>query len=122
MRRRAAASSSASGRPSRRRQIAAIAAALAVVSAKPGFTFSARWTMSATDGHVFSASSDVASCAGSSSGGRPNSDSAPILSGARLVAITCSDGQRETSAAMSAGGVEHLLEIVEHQEHAASRR
>ena len=52
-------------------------------------------------GTAFSASSDVTSAAGSSSGGRLNSDSAPILSGARLVAMTCSEGQRETSAAMS---------------------
>ena len=71
------------------------------MSAKPGFTFAARWTKSVTEGQLSSASSDAASGAGSSSGGRPNSDSAPILSGARLVAITCSEGQRATSAAMS---------------------
>ena len=57
--------------------------------------------------------------AGSSSGGRLNSDSAPILSGARLVAITCSAGQRETQRGDVFRGVDHLLEIVEHQQHAA---
>ena len=81
--------------------MATTAAAFASVSANPGFTFCARCTSSATDGLCISAATDVVPAAGRSSGGSANSDSAPILSGARLVATTVSPGQYETSVAMS---------------------
>ena len=57
--------------------------------------------------------------AGSWSGGRLNSVSVLILSGARLVAITCSAGHRATSAADLFGDIDHLLEVVEHDQHPA---
>ena len=99
---RAAASSMASGRPSSRRQISATAAALPLVSAKPGRTARARSVNSATAGQDSSSSSGmVVGSAGSGSGGTGYSRSARRPSTVRLVTSISSCGQRVSSSPRS---------------------
>ena len=92
----------ASGSPSSRRQIAATAAALPGVRAKPGRTARARSVNSATAGEAaMSASEAVAGSAGSGSGGTGYSRSARSPSAARLVATIARPGQRASSSPRS---------------------
>ena len=110
----------ASGRPSSRRQISATAAALPSVSAKPGRTARARSTNSATAGEAASsATGTVAGSAGSGSGGTGYSRSARSPSTVRLVARITTPRTAGQQLAEVAGGVDHLLQVV--QDRAATR-
>jgi hypothetical protein len=97
---RAAASSIASGSPSSRRQISTTAVTLSWVTAKPGWTATARSANSRTTGWAM-ASPAEAPGSGRPSGGTGHRASPRIPSGSRLVASTRSLGQRPSRLSTS---------------------
>ena len=114
---RAAASSMARGRPSSRRQISATATAFSDVSAKSGWTASARATKSRTASDV--ATSSTPRCRSSSarpSGAIGTSRSPESRRRTRLVTSTVTSGQAPSRSATSGAASIDLLEVVEHQQ------
>ena len=114
---RAAASSIASGSPSSRRQIAATAGAFSGVRAKSGRTACARSTNSRTAADAATSSTAVARpSSASASGGTACSRSPETRSRTRLVTSTFSPGQAAEQVGHERRRLDHLLEVVQHQQ------